>query len=300
MIRFFLAILAVTFTFLPGSVAQETAVENALLWKISGKDLPNTSYLYGTIHMIDSDAFFMTDEMKQAFKEAELVTFEINLEEMDNMFAQFSLLMQAFMDDNITLSDLLSEEDYQLVNDHFNKIGLPLSLFERMKPMFLSVMASTDSSPNALNSGEVVSYELEFMKMAKEQNKQMGGLETAAYQMSMFDSIPYKVQAEMLVESIKSGGEEMDELDVMTTLYRSQNIQGMQTLISDEDSDYAAYEELLLINRNKNWIPIMSEMMKDKICFFAVGAGHLGGPMGVVNLLREQGYLVEPIPFTVE
>lgn len=285
--------------------AQQTnspTLEKALLWEISGNDLPKHSYLYGTIHMIDSKDFYISPEVKKAFKTADLVTFEINLKEMNSLFAQIGLMMQAFMDNNTTLHDLLSEEDYQLVNNHFNEIGLPLFIFERIKPMFLSIIASTDVAPDALSSGEMVSYEMEFMKMADEQEKMMGGLETAAYQMSMFDSIPYKVQAEMLVESIKAGDEDTgdSEMDVMTKLYRQQDIMLMQSMISAEDSDYADYEDLLLVNRNKNWIPVMAEMMSEQPTFFAVGAGHLAGEFGVINLLRQAGYTLKPILFTIE
>ena len=281
-------------------------LEKALLWEISGKELQEISYLYGTIHMIDANDFFITPEIEKALSATEKVTFEINMEEMNSLFAQMGLMMQAFMDNNTSLKDLLSEEDYKVVQVHFDKIGLPLFLFERIKPMFLSIIASTDMDPNALSSGKMVSYEMEFMKMAQDQEKTMGGLETAAYQMSMFDSIPYKVQADMLVESIKAGdSEEVDadapnELDLMTKLYREQDIMAMQTMISAEDSDYADYEDLLLVNRNKNWIPVMEEMMNAQPTFFAVGAGHLAGEFGVINLLREAGYTLTPISFTVE
>ena len=58
----------------------------------------------------------------------------------------------------------------------------------------------------------------------------------------------------------------------------------------------APYEELLLVRRNENWIPVMERIMREGSAFFAVGAGHLGGPKGVVNLLRQAGYTVEPVP----
>jgi uncharacterized protein YbaP (TraB family) len=273
----------------------QATIENALLWKITGKDLTTPSYLYGTIHLIDKDDFFLTDSTKAFLDRSKMVTFEINMEDMSNLAGQFSLLMKAMMDDGMTLRDLLNEDEYKLVKDHFDKMGMPLMWFERFKPMFLTVMAGGDMGPGALSSGEMVSYEFEILEIAQKDKKPIGGLETAEFQMSMFDSIPYKVQAQMLVESIKSSNEGSDELEKMVELYKNQDLQGMQTMMSDDEEGIGKYEDLLLVARNKNWIPVMAEMMRKQPTFFAVGAGHLGGENGVVSLLRKEGYIVMPV-----
>lgn len=271
-----------------------TVEENSLLWKISGKDLTIPSYLYGTIHLIDSEKFFLSDSARAFIDKAKMVTFEINMEDMMDLSAQMGLLMKAFMEDGKTLRDLLSEEDYKLVNDHFEKIGMPLFLLERIKPLFLTVLASGDMSPGALNSGEMVSYEIEIMKLAEEGKKKMGGLETMEFQMSVFDSIPYDAQAAMLVQSIKSTNAGDEEFVKMMNLYLNQDINGMVEMMGEEEG-IGEYEDLLLVTRNKNWIPVMGEMMKQQQTFFAVGAGHLGGESGVIALLRKEGYTVLPV-----
>ncbi len=286
-------------------MSKYAAKENALLWEISGKELTTPSYLYGTIHMINEEDFFLTQSTKKAFKECDRATFEINMDDMDNIGAQMSLMMGAFMKDGMTLKKLLSEEDYKVVDDHFSEMGLPMFLLEKIKPMFLSVFASGDmdmmgglggaKSDNDSTTTTVVSYEIHFMDMAKEQEKEMAGLETAEYQMSMFDSIPYKAQAEMLVESIQAedNGEGNGEFEEMIEMYKNQDLQAMQSMLSDEG--IGEYGDLLLANRNRNWIPVMEEQMADKPTFFAVGAGHLGGNVGVVALLREAGYSVKAV-----
>lgn len=268
---------------------------NSLLWEISGNDLEAPSYLFGTIHMIGKDDFFLTDETKKAIDKSELVTFEINMEDMMNISSQFSLLTKAFMADNLTLKDLLTEEEYKIVQQHFAKIGIPLFFFERIKPMFLTVMASGDLSGDAMSTGEIVSYEMEIMEIAKKDDKEIGGLETAEFQMSMFDSIPYKAQAKMLIESIQAEEGDNDQFAEMVELYKNQDLVGMSTMISSEEGGLDGYEDLLLVTRNKNWIPIMGEMMLKQTTFFAVGAGHLGGEMGVIELLRKEGYELKPL-----
>ncbi|MCB0580105.1 MAG: TraB/GumN family protein, partial [Phaeodactylibacter sp.] len=192
--------------------------------------------------------------------------------------------------------DLLSEEDYKLVEAHFEEVGLPLMFLERIKPMFLSALGGEDMiSMGSGDDSQVVSYEMELMQMAQQRKLPIEGLETAEYQMSMFDSIPYTVQAKMLVETIKSEKTDSGQFAKMVELYKNQDLQGMQGMMEDESSGIGGYEDLLLVRRNRNWIPVMGEMMVAKPTFFAVGAGHLGGDEGVVALLREAGYVVKPL-----
>ena len=284
-------------------VATKTAevkpIANSLLWAISGNGLTDTSYLYGTIHLIGKDDFFLTDQTKTAFDKSQKVTFEINMEDMSDLSVQMGLMMKAFMTDGQTLSDLLDADKYQEVKAHFEKMGMNdfmWQMMEKIKPMFLSVFGSMDmSGGGGLNTGEMMSYEMEFMEMAKTKEKTMGGLETAAYQMSMFDSIPYTAQAEMLYESIKAEDTGSDQLAEMVKLYKNQDIKGMMSMFAADEEGVGQYEDLLLVGRNKNWIPVMEKMMVNQITFFAVGAGHLGGNNGVVNLLKAEGYTLTPL-----
>ncbi|MEL6635244.1 MAG: TraB/GumN family protein [Bacteroidota bacterium] len=268
--------------------------ENSLLWEISGRDLSEPSYLYGTIHMIGNDDFFLTKATEKAFDRSERVAFEIDLKEMNNLGTMLSLIGSSMMDGGTRLRDLLSEEDYKMVDAHFQKVGMPLMLFERVKPMFLSAMSAGEGG--GLQSGKVKSYEMEFMKMAETDQLETAGLETIEYQMSIFDSIPYPVQAEMLVESIRSEeNTDSDQFAEMVRLYKAQDLEGMQAMFEDEEGGLGEYEDVMLNNRNRNWIPVMEKMMREKVTFFAVGAGHLGGDAGVVALLRAEGYTLRPL-----
>jgi uncharacterized protein len=290
--RFALLALLAAIAFIPSSRAQD----KSLLWEINGPELKNPSFLYGTIHMIGKEDFFLTEETTAAFNRSEKVVFEIDIQEMSNIFTQFSLLMDLFMEGGQTLRKLLADEDYAMVKAHFDDLGLPLMLLERIKPLFLSAFASGDVSQMGMASGDVVSYEMEFMEMAKQQNKKIEGLETIKFQMSLFDSIPYKAQAEMLVESIKAEkGEGGADFQSLVEMYKSQDIEAMARSLDESGVSASPFEEMLLTNRNQNWIPIMSDMIKKKSCFFAVGAAHLGGPHGVVELLRKQGYTLRPL-----
>ena len=273
----------------------ESQTENALLWEVTGEKLEHTSYIFGTIHLIGKDDFHLSTPTREALSKSEQITFEIDLEDMNDFSKMMPLLRNAFMKNDTTLSDLLSSEEYQLVEKHFQSLGLPLFFLQKIKPMFLSAFGSEGTFGTENDSESVVSYEFELLKIAQEAEKEIKGLETAEFQMSMFDSIPYKVQAQMLLETIRSGNGDQQEFDKMVELYKNQDIEGMQSLMKEDQNGIGNYEDMLLVNRNKNWIPIMEEMMMNRPTFFAVGAGHLGGEWGVVKILRSKGYQLKPI-----
>ncbi len=272
--------------------------EKSVVWKITGNGLKKPSYLYGTIHMIPKDQYEMPDAIREALDNTKRVTFEIDMKEMTNLMTQMGLMTKAFMPGGKTIKDLLSPEDYTFVKGKMAEKGLPSGMMERMKPLFLSTLFSGDEGGGSpTDNSAITSVEMELYKSTKTRRLETAGLETTSYQMSIFDSIPYQAQAKMLVDGLRAsetdsiGGE--NQLDQLLKLYHAQDINAMQAMISDEGEGMAAYEEILLKKRNRNWIAPMGRMMREKPTLFAVGAGHLGGTGGVVALLRKEGYRVE-------
>jgi uncharacterized protein len=271
--------------------------QNALLWEISGKGLSKPSYLYGTIHMIPKADFFLTDATKKALGESQKVMFEINMKDMQNPMMLIGIMSKAMMPRGQKLRDLISKEDYALVKARFEEVGMPLPMLEAIKPMFLSAMIDGGGNPSdTTGKGGTTAYEVEIMKIAEKDKKEMGGLETMEFQMGIFDSIPLKAQAEMLVKSIKSVNKGDSEFKAMVEMYKSQDIEAMAgTMKGGEENEMSKYEGILLTNRNKNWIPLIAKNSAGKSIFYAVGAGHLGGEMGVINLLRKEGFTVKAL-----
>lgn len=286
------------FIFSCRTVPQTTAIadietENSLLWKIEGQGITNPSYLFGTIHLIGSEDYFFPSLFENALDKCEAVAFEVDMSLMEDMGKMMALIPKIMMKDDITLKELVTAEEYEEIKQFFNNKGLPLLLLERIMPMFLTAFTFMDVNPGSFESGDFKSYEIELNKMAETKGLSVYGLETAEYQISIMDSIPYKDQAMMLVKSIRESEINNSALDSLIQIYREQDIEGLYNAIkSDEISEY---EDFLLVRRNKNWIPVMKDMMTEKPVFFAVGAGHLGGGSGVIQLLRNEGYRITPV-----
>lgn len=270
-------------------MAADTSNTNSLLWEISGKDLTAPSYLYGTIHVIPKKDFILTDLLKNRFAQTRQLALEID---MDNMLSMISALPEMFMDDDMTLEDLLTEEEYNRVDAYFANKGMGgLSMFNRMKPILVSSMMMEQG----VTSEDMTSYEMELMDMAKDRQMEVKGLETAAFQMGVLDSIPYKAQAKMLVQALDEQAGDGAMYDEMVELYKNQDLKGLQAAVAVESEGVEGFDHALLYIRNHNWIPVIAEMAKEKPTFFAVGAAHLPGEHGVIRLLQKAGYRVVPL-----
>ncbi len=115
--------------------------------------------------------------------------------------------------------------------------------------------------------------------------------------MSIFDSIPYKLQAQQLVQYVNDYGKNDDnkEFEELITAYRNQELQKLEDLTKKGDASLDQFADVLLYNRNRNWVNKMETLMPEKSVVIAVGAGHLPGEFGVIKLLRKAGYKVEPV-----
>ena len=267
---------------------------SSLLWEISGNGIQAPSYLFGTMHILCARDAGLSDSLNHAIDKSSRVFFEIDMDNMGEMMGIFKYIR---MKDETRLKDLMTEEEYKRVKDYFaaNRSILPLSMMERFKPYFIAAMLSESKMPCETKNG----MEEVIMKAVKKQKKEISGLETIEFQASIFDSIPYSQQARELLQAIDSSGKEDTVTAKMLEVYRSQDLDAIEKLTMMEEGGLGSYMELFLYGRNKKWIPEMEKAMKNGTILFAVGAAHLPGNEGVINLLRKAGYTLRPMRHSV-
>lgn len=275
------------------TIEKVPVLENSLLWEISGKDLQKPSYLFGTIHMLCKEDAVLGDSLAAAIEKTERVYLELD---MDNLFEMLGAIRKMKMKNDTTLADLLSPADYKKVKEYLeSKSGLiPFSELETYKPL----LASSLLMESGMACGTPVAMEQLIMQEAKKNKKRIEGLETMAYQVSIFDSIPYKLQAEQLLKYVSSAGQQSEadkEFEEMVEAYKNQDLKKLSELISRSDADMQPYEDILLYHRNRNWVQKLKTIMKERPVTIAVGAGHLPGEKGVISLLRKEGYTVKAV-----
>lgn len=277
-----------TFALLFSLSATFAQQDKGLLYEISGNGLEKPSYIFGTFHIMCAADYEMSEITKQKFSNTEQVVLELD---MDDPKMMGEMQKQMFMKGGKSLKDLLSTEEYNQVGNYFtDSLQMPFQMLNKVKPFVLSSMLY----PKILGC-PLQSFEMDFVTLSKEEKKEVLGLESVADQMGVFDEIPYQKQAEDLVEAIEDMGDSKNEFTKLVAAYKTEDIHALAQMVAEDENGYSEYTNILLNNRNVNWISKISDFAKEKPTFFAVGAGHLGGKDGVINLLRNAGYSVTAV-----
>ncbi len=266
-----------------------TTAQNSLLWQISGKDLNRPSYLFGTIHLICPSDYLWTNAMKNSLEATDKLCLEMDMDDPNLMMTASAGLIDKT---GKKLSSYFSTTEYAKLKKFMkDSMDMDIQYLEMMKPIALQTLMSTRG---ATLCEKPISYEEKMMETVKASKKEIVGLETAEEQLSVLETLPVDSVVREVMEMVNNKTSNRQEYAQMVKVYKQQDINALHKMITDspELGDATAP---LLDNRNKLWIGKMPEMMRKSSVFFAVGAGHLSGPNGVIALLRAQGYTVKPV-----
>jgi uncharacterized protein YbaP (TraB family) len=260
--------------------------ENSLLWKVEGNGI-KPSYLFGTVHVLPQADFDLKPKVVKAFEASELLVLELD---MSNPNMQMEMMQYAPMAGGHTLDQLFTQADYKVLDSIMvATVGMGLGMVNTFKPFIISSFLI-----GRLIDGQPASFEATLVQMAAAGEKKVVGLETVAGQMAVFDAISYESQAEDVMEMVYKEAEMKKFYQEMINLYRTEQMSALY----DQTTSYVDDEkeiDLLLHNRNKNWISQIGELTREKSAFIGVGAAHLGGDEGLVKLLRDAGYTLTPV-----
>lgn len=268
--------------------AQNGPNEQSLLWRISGHGLAKPSYLFGTIHLICPEDYLWTDKMKQSLSACDKVCFEMDLDDTKLMMSASNGFIAT---DGRKLKDYYTPEQYQQLKKFMkDSVGMDIGMLQQMKPIALESIISMKTT-KCMNP---VSYEETIMKTAKATEMEVLGLEDPSEQIGALDSMPSDSVAKEVFEGVRDFTKNKKEYNDMVMAYKKQQLTVLYdkiTTVKGQGDDM----RVLLDDRNKRWIGRMTVKMNKNSIFFAVGAGHLPGKTGVINLLRSAGYKVEAV-----
>ncbi len=213
--------------------------------------------------------------------------------DMDDAAEMQSMAKAVVIPDGKTIKDLLTPEQFAKVDEMFKSfLGYSAENVKMVKPAMLTVFVLTSSKSIGCTP---VTYDLSIMQNAAGKKKPIVGLETVGSQIKVIDSQPLAKQAKDLYEMALNPQKSIDELKQLMAVYKLRDPDKLYELTNKLMTDDKEFQARLLDERNTDWIPKLAAAFKEKPTFVAVGAGHLGGKKGVVNLLRKQGYKVEPV-----
>ena len=261
--------------------------DQGLLWKLTGK-ASRPSYLFGTIHVTDSEILDLPGPVTEALAGSSIFVME-TLPDIGQLSALSELL---FFQDGRTLRQMISQPLFERTGEILRDYYLPSEAVASMKPW--AAFLTMNYPPGA---GTVLDEML--MNLAVGYGASVHGLESMQEQLDIFDDLPLENQVTLLADTVCHYEVIIDDIATMKSMYLARDLKGLYEYSNRYSyRDDPVYEELmnnLLTRRNHVMVERMLPHLEAGNAFIAIGAMHLPGDEGILNLLRERGYELIPV-----
>lgn len=271
-----------------------------LLWKVSGNGLGRPSYIFGTYHMAPSSMIDRIAGIDQAIEACDVVVGEVEKDSLMSSEVQARMAKAMMAPSDSTLDKLLSPKGYAIVEKVFNKyfgtMGVKLSQMKNLKPSAISTqmqaMQAIKYFPN-FNANDLI--DVAVQARANDEGRPSIGLESVQEQIDLLFNGPLTEQAQGLLEACKQDEFFQAQSVALADAYMAQDLNKLFAVMTDATKgDSEEIMEMLIYKRNRNWAQKLNVMMPERAMLVCVGAGHLPGDKGLLQLLRNMGYTVEP------
>ncbi|MBR0554178.1 TraB/GumN family protein [Ciceribacter sp. L1K23] len=280
--------------------AAEVPNGKGLFWQVEKPGTP-PSWLFGTMHVTDPRVLAMPNAARDALMKASTVAIESD-EILDEKKAMAAMLMKpelSMFTDGSTIVDHLDDTDAKILEEGLRDRGLSLAAVSRMKPWILAGFVALPACELARKASGASFLDKKIAEDAVAAGKTVKGLETLEEQLAAMGELPLSFHIEALLETLALGDRMQDVMSTMTDLYVSGDIGMTMPMLkavtdshSGSDGSYAAFEQRIVTDRNHVMANRSMPILKEGNAFIAVGALHLPGEEGLVELLRKQGFTV--------
>jgi uncharacterized protein len=273
------------------SAAQTPAAGKHFLWTVRSGS--NVLYLAGSVHALGKDVYPLPAPFEKAFEASSTLIEEINLAEAESLSAAPLLLAKGMYGDGRTFDSAVSKETAALVTEKFKQTGLPFEMFRTMKPWMVMLML-TALEAQKMGLDAALGLDKYFYDKATAAKKPVVGLETAEFQIDRFDKMSEKLQEQMLLSTLNDLDSQGTELKGMIAAWQRGDTAGLEKTVLTSFKEYPEAYSSLIVDRNRAWIPHLEKCLSRPMpCFVVVGAAHMVGPDGLLNLLKLKGYKIE-------
>lgn len=292
----FLAALAVVIN-VSTSLAQRAREPRAprqsqrhMLWRVQSDS--TVVYVMGSVHMLPKKYYPLDTILERSLDSSDVLVLEVKLDESTQMEVMQKMLTDAMLPDGQTLKDVIAPKTYALAQTRLQQNGLDIALFDGMHPWVLALMLSGVELKNSGFSGEL-GVDAHFSERAKDESKTLGGLESVDDQLGIFKSMSLSAQEEFLRQAILGRDETSSALVKMASAWRRGDVKALEKLALTELRKDTAFYAAMVVNRNRSWMPKIESFLIDssKRYLVIVGAAHLLGKDGIIEMLRAKGYV---------
>jgi len=266
-------------------VRADTALHS--LWELHGKH--NTVYLLGSIHVLRASDYPLAPAVLDAYRNANSLLMEINLEELDLAQMQSEMLASAMLSEGKSLPEIMGQARYSHAQSLARDVGFDLSTFDEFAPWF-AAEAISQLQLSQLGFDAQSGVEMYFLERARTDGKAVGGLETLHDQIALFEGLSMDEQADYLMSSLEQAHDLPKQVDDMVHAWQRGDTGWFETELKSEVGRDPALYQSLLVSRNRKWIARIEALLaEDKNYLVIVGTGHLVGRGSVIDLLKKDG-----------
>jgi uncharacterized protein len=263
------------------------------VWLIE-KDNSKT-YFLGSVHLLPPDIKWYGGVVEQVFESADEIVFEVNMTPEKQKRAQQISQASALLPEGATIDQYLTDDEMHDMNENALSLGIPPQAISRMQPWIISISLSISAiKKEGWDSDSGVDKYIQELANAK--NIKISELETIETQMASLTDHPIDIQAEMLKDTLEQLKDMRNLTMKMVGSWASGDMDQMETAFLEPMKEQKEVYKKLVIDRNKNWIPIIENLInKNQTTFIVAGAAHFIGEDGVIELLRQSGYILKKI-----
>lgn len=263
------------------------------VWRVNEGD--SVLYLGGTVHLLRPGDYPLPEEFAQAYDDSDELVFEVDINSMGDLSTQAQMMAELTYTDERTLQSVLNEEAYTALEEYTATVGLPISMMQKFKPgMVVSTLQVMEFQSMGFTPQGVDAF---FNSRAMGDGKTLGALETVAEQIGFLAAMGEGNESEFILVSLSDLEDTEAVMEEMIAAWRQGDTDKLSELfVADMREQAPEVYESLLRSRNLNWLPQIEAMLKDgNTEFVLVGAAHLVGEDGLLNLLQEAGYEVQQL-----
>ena len=273
-------------------LTQLTQAESCL-WKATSSK--GTLYIQGSSHVLKKENYPLAPAIEEAYSKSTALVLEVDMAEMISPQTQQLILGKATLAQPDTLQTVLKPETYESLSAACTDSGLPIAAIHQFKPWF-ATMTLTIVKMQKLGFDQQLGLDQYFYNKAVADSKKVIGLETIDFQISLFDSLANENPDDFVNRSLA----DLKLLDTQITelikAWETGDTETLDRLMSKSFEGYPDLHAKFITARNKAWVKQLTKMIKDDETYMVVvGAGHLPGDEGVINLLKKKGFAIEQL-----
>ncbi len=274
---------------LPGILQAE---QKGLIWEVSSKD--TRAYIVGSVHLFKEALYPLNEQIEKSFQESEVAVFEVDMKEMDSGLLQFQ--QKGLYPEGDSLDKHISKETLDILLPRLSSYGIPFEIAKRFRPWML---AMTIQSIEYQKLGFRPEFGIDRYFYEKAKDKEIKGLESIEYQLGLFDSLSDHEQEIYLLYTILEIEKTSSYAETIIKAWVEGNLKILEEIIYQplkEKPELLPIYKRLFLDRNRAMVSKIEDFLKTKKRYFiVVGAGHLAGEEGIIELLKKKGYRIRQL-----